>query len=112
MDTAFLCVDFDPQATLSHSMGLSDVSEEFTVWGVMARDLIRETERMNAAVQGAESGAALPQRRLPASVTDMGLSDLRVTDFIKPTSWPTIDICTELRQRGLCGVSPAPITVT
>ncbi len=87
-----LCVDFDPQATLSHSMGLSDVSEEFTVWGVMARDLIRETERMNAAVQGAESGAALPQRRLPASVTDMGLSDLRVTDFIKPTSWPTIDI--------------------
>ena len=87
-----LCVDFDPQATLSHSMGLSDVSEEFTVWGVMARDLIRETERMNSATQGAESGAALPRRRLPASVTDMGLSDLRVTDFIKQTSWPTIDI--------------------
>ena len=86
-----LCVDFDPQATLSHSMGLNDVSEEFTVWGVMARDLIRETERMNAATQGAESGAALPQRKLPSSVTDMGLSDLRVTDFIKPTNWPTID---------------------
>ncbi|SFR15836.1 AAA family ATPase [Poseidonocella sedimentorum] len=87
-----LCVDFDPQATLSHSMGLTDVQEEFTVWGVMARDLIRETERMNSAEQGAESGAALPQRRLPASVTGMGLGDLRITDFIKPTNWPTIDI--------------------
>ena len=86
-----LCVDFDPQATLSHSMGLNDVSEEYTVWGVMARDLIRETERMNNATQGAESGAALPRRKLPAAVTDMGLDDLRVTDFIKPTNWPTID---------------------
>lgn len=87
-----LCVDFDPQATLSHSMGLSDVSEEFTVWGVMARDLIHETQRMNSAARGAESGAALPQRRLPAAITDMGLADLRVGDFIKPTSWPTVDI--------------------
>lgn len=86
-----LVVDFDPQATLSHSMGLNDVNEEYTVWGVMARDLIRETERMNAAAQGAESGTALPQRKLPAAVTDMGLSELRVTDFIKPTNWPTID---------------------
>lgn len=87
-----LCVDFDPQATLSHSMGLSDVSEEFTVWGIMARDLINETNRMNSAARGAESGAALPQRRLPASITDMGLAELRVSDFIKPTSWPTVDI--------------------
>ncbi len=87
-----LAVDFDPQATLSHSMGLSDVSEEFTVWGIMARDLIQETERMNAAGRGAESGTALPQRQLPASVTGMGLSALRITDFIKPTSWPTIDL--------------------
>ncbi|WP_226553918.1 MULTISPECIES: AAA family ATPase [Celeribacter] len=87
-----LCVDFDPQATLSHSMGLSDVAEEFTVWGIMARDLINETERMNAATRGAESGSALPQRRLPSSITDMGLADLRVADFIKPTNWPTIDI--------------------
>ena len=30
-----LCVDFDPQATLSHSMGLTDVTEEFTVWGII-----------------------------------------------------------------------------
>ncbi|MEL6588216.1 MAG: AAA family ATPase, partial [Pseudomonadota bacterium] len=87
-----LCVDFDPQATLSHSMGLSDVDEEYTVWGIMARDLIHETERMNAAATGAESGTALPRRQLPAAVTDMGLADLRVGDFIKPTSWPTIDI--------------------
>ena len=87
-----LTVDFDPQATLSHSMGLSDVSEEVTVWGIMARDLIRETERMNATAGGAESGTALPQRKLPPSVTGMGLDELRVMDFIKPTSWPTIDI--------------------
>ena len=87
-----LAVDFDPQATLSHSMGLSDVSEEVTVWGIMARDLIRETERMNATAAGAESGTALPQRKLPAAVTGMGLNELRVTDFIKSTSWPTIDI--------------------
>ncbi|MGB1234847.1 MAG: AAA family ATPase [Planktomarina sp.] len=87
-----LCVDFDPQATLSHSMGLSDVAEEFTVWGVMARDLIHETNRMNSATVGAESGTALPDRKLPSSVTGMGLESLRVSDFIKPTSWPTIDI--------------------
>lgn len=87
-----LTVDFDPQATLSHSMGLSDVPEEYTVWGVMARDLIRETERMNSSLRGAESGTSLPQRRLPAAITEMGLADLRVSDFIKPTCWPTIDI--------------------
>ncbi len=87
-----LCVDFDPQATLSHSMGLTDVTEEYTVWGIMARDLARETARMNSAARGAESGATLPQRRLPASITELGLADLRVTDFIKQTNWSTIDI--------------------
>ena len=87
-----LVVDFDPQATLSHSMGLNDVAEDHTVWGIMARDLVRETDRMNAASSGAESGAALPQRRIPSSIRDMGLDDLRITDFIKPTAWPTIDI--------------------
>ncbi|WP_281968940.1 AAA family ATPase [Roseovarius nanhaiticus] len=87
-----LCVDFDPQATLSHSMGLSDVAEEFTVWGIMARDLMQETARMNASAQGAESGAALPRRSLPSSITELGLADLRVADFIKPTCWPTIDL--------------------
>ena len=87
-----LCVDFDPQATLSHSMGQNDVAEDHTVWGIMARDLIRETDRMNAAPQAAESGTALPQRRLPASIRDLGLGELRVSDFIKPTCWPTIDL--------------------
>ena len=33
-------------------------------WGIIARDLIRETERMNAAAQGAESGTDLPRRRV------------------------------------------------
>ena len=83
---------FDPQATLSHSMGLSDITEDYTVWGIMARDLVRETERMNATLSGAESGTALPQRQLPEAITGMGLQDLRVSDFVKPTSWPTIDI--------------------
>ncbi|MGR3620818.1 AAA family ATPase [Pseudophaeobacter sp.] len=87
-----LCVDFDPQATLSHSMGLSDVTEDYTVWGIMARDLVRETERMNASVRGAETGASLPERELPEAITGMGLQDLRINDFIKPTSWPTIDL--------------------
>jgi chromosome partitioning protein len=87
-----LCIDFDPQATLSHAMGLTDVHEEHTVWGVMARDLVRETERMNRATQGAESGTALPRRKLPSQIAEMGLGDLRATDFIKPTCWPTIDI--------------------
>ncbi|MCU9840263.1 AAA family ATPase [Ruegeria sp. WL0004] len=86
-----LVVDFDPQATLSHSMGLTDVAEDYTVWGIMARDLIRETERMNNRAAAAESGTALPRRQLPASITGMGLSDLRVGDFIKPSSWSTID---------------------
>jgi chromosome partitioning protein len=87
-----LVVDFDPQATLTHSMGLTDVTEDYTVWGIMARDLIRETDRMNSAATGAASGTALPQRRLPPGLRDMGLDTLRHSDFIKPTSWPTIDI--------------------
>jgi len=87
-----LCVDFDPQATLSHSMGLTEVREEQTVWGIMARDLIRQTEAMNAAPAGAASGTALPRRTIPGSITDLGLQDLRIADFIQPTAWPTIDI--------------------
>ena len=87
-----LCVDFDPQATLTHSMGLYDVSEDLTVWGIMARDLIQETDRMNAGPRAAESGTTLPQRRIPAGIRDMGLDALRVSDFIRSTAWPTIDI--------------------
>ena len=87
-----LVVDFDPQATLSHSMGLTDVSEEQTVWGIMARDLVRETDRMNAAPRAAASGTALPRRAIPESIRGLGLQELRLADFIRPTSWPTIDI--------------------
>lgn len=87
-----LAVDFDPQATLSHAMGLTDVPEERTVWGIMARDLVRETDRMNAGAAGAASGLAAPQRRLPAAVRDLGIAELRVDDFIRPTSWSTVDI--------------------
>ncbi len=87
-----LCVDFDPQATLSHAMGLTDVGEEQTVWGIMARDLVHETEAMNAAPVAAASGTALPRRHIPASITNLGLQDLRIGDFIQPTNWPTIDI--------------------
>lgn len=87
-----LVVDFDPQATLSHAMGLTDVSEDGTVWGIIARDLIHETDRMNAAPRGAASGLAAPERRIPAAIRDLGLAELRVADFIRPTAWPTIDI--------------------
>jgi len=87
-----LVVDFDPQATFSHSMGKTDVTEDHTVWGIMARDLIHETERMNAAPVGAASGSAIPKRALPKSITGLGLGDLRTSDFIQPTSWQTIDI--------------------
>ncbi|MEO0360199.1 MAG: AAA family ATPase [Pseudomonadota bacterium] len=87
-----LLIDFDPQATLSHAAGLTDVSEDHTVWGLMARDLVRETDRMNEAGVGAESGTALPRRKLPASIRDLGLAELRIADFVKTTAWPTIDI--------------------
>ncbi len=87
-----LAVDFDPQATLSHAMGATDVAEERTVWGVMARDLVRETDRMNAGPVGAASGAAAPPRRLPASIRALGVEALRPADFIRPTNWSTIDL--------------------
>lgn len=86
-----LVVGFVPQATLSHSMGLTDVGEDHTVWVIMARDLERDTGRMNAAA-GAETATALPRRKLPSSIRDMGRGSLRPADFVKPAAWPTIDI--------------------
>lgn len=41
-----LVIDFDPQATLTHSMGLTEVKELNTVWGIMCRDLCREADRI------------------------------------------------------------------
>ena len=87
-----LAVDFDPQATLSHSMGITDVLEERTVWGIMARDLIKETDRLNAAPRGAASGTQAPIRSLPDSIRGLGIAELRHDDFIRETCWPTIDI--------------------
>ena len=87
-----LTVDFDPQATLSHSMGVNDVAEENTVWGIMVRDLVRETERLNASARGAESGLGADVRTLPSSIRDLGLESLRTDDFIASTSWPSIDL--------------------
>ena len=48
---------------------------------------------MNAARDGRRiRRRPAPAASCPQSITDMGLGELRVTDFIKPTSWPTIDI--------------------
>ena len=87
-----LAVDFDPQATLSHSMGITDVDEERTVWGIMARDLVKETDRLNAAPRGAASGTRAPTRSLPDAIRELGVAELRHDDFIRTTCWPTIDI--------------------
>lgn len=87
-----LMVDFDPQATLSHAMGLTDATEENTVWGVIARDLARETARLNAGPVGAESGARTAPRAIPASIRDLGLEGREAASFIQPTAWPTIDM--------------------
>jgi len=87
-----LCIDFDPQATLSHAMGLTDVDEEGAVWGVIARDLAQETARMNAGPVGAETGAKAVRRELPAAIRDLGMEARGLGDFIRPTAWPTIDM--------------------
>lgn len=33
-----LCIDFDPQAALTHSMGLNEVKGWNTIWGIMCPD--------------------------------------------------------------------------
>jgi chromosome partitioning protein len=85
-----LVVDFDPQATLSHSMGLVDVEEERTVWGIIARDLAQETERMN--LKREVSGKDQKPIRIPESISGSRVLGFRAGDFIARTCWPTIDI--------------------
>lgn len=85
-----LVIDFDPQATLTHAMGLVEVEEENTVWGVMCRDLYREAARIAASYDRPQDcpypyGAALPD-----GVVEIG--PRRVDEFIQHTCWPTIDI--------------------
>nr|WP_019956789.1 AAA family ATPase [Yoonia vestfoldensis] len=81
-----LLIDCDPQAVLSRSLGVTHVSREQTIWGILARDLVTQTAQMNAAQAGHASHAA------PASLRKLGLEDLRNTDFIRKTPWSTIDL--------------------
>ncbi|MEM7212090.1 MAG: AAA family ATPase [Pseudomonadota bacterium] len=85
-----LVVDFDPQATMSHSFGLTDVNEENTVWGILARDLYRETRRMRAEALPGEEDRYPDLDRLPEAIQRLGSK--RLLDFIEVTNWPTIDI--------------------
>ncbi len=96
-----LAIDFDPQATLSHSMACRGCQRRAHRLGHHGTRLIRETDRMNRAVQGADDGAQRGAASPAASISDTGLGELRVTVFIKPTCWPTIDIVPFLRQCGL-----------
>ena len=85
-----LVVDFDPQATLTHSMGLAEVREDCTVWGILCRDLCREADRIAAAYDDPDECPYPSSDELPEDVIAVGRH--RVQDFIQPTCWPTIDI--------------------
>ncbi|MEM6934049.1 MAG: AAA family ATPase, partial [Pseudomonadota bacterium] len=85
-----LVIDFDPQATVTHSMGLTEVREENTVWGIMCRDLCRESDRIAASYDDPDDCPYPASDELPSDVVAVGRN--RVQDFIQPTCWPTIDI--------------------
>lgn len=85
-----LVIDFDPQATLTHSMGLVEVKESHTVWGIMCRDLCREADRIAEAFDDAADCPYPTADELPKDVQAIGAQ--RVQDFIQKTAWPTIDI--------------------
>jgi cellulose biosynthesis protein BcsQ len=85
-----LLVDFDPQATLTHAMGLVEVDEADTVWGIMGRDLCREADRIMATYEDPEDCPWPGADELPAEIRP--LRDRAAADFIRPTCWPTIDI--------------------
>jgi len=85
-----LVVDFDPQATVTHAMGLTEVDEENTVWGVMCRDLYREAARIAASYDRIEDCPYPYGDDLPEGVVAIG--PRRVDEFIQRTCWPTIDI--------------------
>jgi cellulose biosynthesis protein BcsQ len=85
-----LVVDFDPQATVTHAMGLTEVQEENTVWGVMCRDLWREAARIAATYDRPEDCPHPFGDDLPDGVTQLGPRPAE--DFIQRTCWPTIDI--------------------
>ncbi|MGJ8624468.1 MAG: AAA family ATPase [Yoonia sp.] len=85
-----LCIDFDPQATLTHSMGIVEVKEWNTVWGIMCRDLCREADRITASYDDPDDCPYPSSNELPEDVQSIGAQ--RFQDFIQPTCWPTIDI--------------------
>ena len=85
-----LCVDFDPQATLTHSMGLTEVKESHTVWGIMCRDLCRESNRIMESYDDPDDYPYPAADELPEDVQSLGAP--RFQAFIPPTCWPTIDI--------------------
>ena len=71
-----------------HSMGLTDVAEDHTVWGIMARDLIRETDRMNAATAAPKAAPPCPAAPIPASIRDIGLEDCACPTSSSPPPGP------------------------
>ncbi|HEU0220996.1 MAG TPA: AAA family ATPase [Paracoccaceae bacterium] len=85
-----LVVDFDPQATLTHAMGLTEVREEETVWGIMCRDLCKEADRIMASYDDPDDCPYPSSEELPRDVVAIGAH--RTQDFIQKTCWPTIDI--------------------
>lgn len=85
-----LVVDFDPQATLTHSMGLIEVKEWNTVWGIMCRDLCREADRITETYEDPADCPYPAADELPKDVQEIG--SMRAQDFIQHTAWPTIDI--------------------
>jgi len=85
-----LCIDFDPQATLTHSMGITEVKEWNTVWGIMCRDLCREADRIMEDYDDPDECPYPSSDELPEDVRSIGSQ--RFQDFIQPTCWPTIDI--------------------
>jgi len=85
-----LCIDFDPQATLTHSMGIVEVKEWNTVWGIMCRDLCREADRITDGYDDPDDCPYPSANELPEDVQSIGSQ--RFQDFIQPTCWPTIDI--------------------
>lgn len=85
-----LVVDFDPQATITHALGITDISEEQTVWGIIGRDLMRETLRMNLERQISKSREE--PIRIPHTLTGSALDVMKVDDFILRTAWPSIDL--------------------
>ena len=85
-----LVVDFDPQATLTHSMGLTEVNEENTVWGILCRDLYREAGRIRSLYDSPKDCPFPAPDALPNAVQECGA--MRVQDFIEKSCWPTIDV--------------------